>query len=101
GGGQPPRDRGGSGGGRPPRVKLASSDFEVAETERRSAAVVSLLVDLSYSMQLRGTWAAAKQTALALHSLVRSRSPQDAISVCGFSNHARELRESELAASGR
>jgi uncharacterized protein with von Willebrand factor type A (vWA) domain len=100
GGGQPLRDRG-SGGGRPPRpTQLASSDFEVAETERRSAAVVSLLVDLSYSMQLRGTWAAAKQTALALHALLRSRFPQDAIQVVGFSNYARELRETELAGLG-
>src|SRR6478735_5603363 len=87
-------------GGRPASgtaVKLAASDFEVAETERRSAAVVSLLVDLSYSMQLRGTWAAAKQTALALHALLRSRFPQDAIQVIGFSNYARELRETDLA----
>jgi len=90
-------------GGRPASgtaVKLAASDFEVAETERRSAAVVSLLVDLSYSMQLRGTWAAAKQTALALHALLRSRFPQDAIQVVGFSNYARELRETELAGLG-
>jgi uncharacterized protein with von Willebrand factor type A (vWA) domain len=98
GGGQPPRDRGGSWGGRPPR--LAARDFEVAETERRTAAVVSLLVDLSYSMQLRGTWAAAKQTALALHALLRSRFPQDAIQVVGFSNYARELRETDLAGLG-
>src|SRR5580693_4288562 len=68
-------------------VRLAARDFEVAETERRSAAVVSLLVDLSYSMQLRGTWAAAKQTALALHALLRSKFPQDAIQVVGFSNY--------------
>ena len=90
-------------GGRPASgtaVKLSASDFEVAETERRSAAVVSLLVDLSYSMQLRGTWAAAKQTALALHALLRSRFPQDAIQVIGFSNYARELRETELAGLG-
>ena len=98
GGRAAPRDRGGSWGGRPPR--LAASDFEVAETERRSAAVVSLLVDLSYSMQLRGTWAAAKQTALALHALLRSRFPQDAVQVVGFSNYARELRETELAGLG-
>ncbi|MBV9206880.1 MAG: hypothetical protein JO037_16150, partial [Actinobacteria bacterium] len=98
GDGESPRDRGGSWGGRPPR--LASQDFEVAETERRTAAVVSLLVDLSYSMQLRGTWAAAKQTALALHALLRSRYPQDAIQVVGFSNYARELHETELAGLG-
>ena len=82
------------------RIKLAARDFEVAETERRTTAVVSLLVDLSYSMQLRGTWAAAKQTALALHALLRSRFPQDAIQVVGFSNYARELRETDLAGLG-
>jgi uncharacterized protein with von Willebrand factor type A (vWA) domain len=86
---------------RPPRgIRLAPPDFEVAETERRTTAVVSLLVDLSYSMQLRGTWAAAKQTALALHALLRSRFPQDAIQVVGFSNYARELRETDLAGLG-
>jgi uncharacterized protein with von Willebrand factor type A (vWA) domain len=82
------------------RVKLAARDFEVAETERRTAAVVSLLVDLSYSMQLRGTWTAAKQTALALHALLRSRFPQDAVQVIGFSNYARELHETDLAGLG-
>ena len=87
-------------GGLDGRIKLSARDFEVAETERRTAAVVSLLVDLSYSMQLRGTWAAAKQTALALHALLRSRFPQDAVQVVGFSNYARELRETDLAELG-
>src|SRR5487761_1672263 len=82
------------------RVRLSASDFQVAETERRSAAAVCLLVDLSYSMALRGTWAAAKQTALALHALLRSKYPQDAIQVVGFSNYARELHETELAGLG-
>lgn len=82
---------------RAPRVRLSVGDFEVTETERRASAAVCLLVDLSYSMALRGTWGAAKQTALALHSLVRTRYPQDAIQVIGFSNYARELRETELA----
>ena len=70
------------------RVRLTAEDFRVAETERRSAAAVCLLVDLSYSMALRGTWAVAKQTALALHALLRSKYPQDAIQVVGFSNYA-------------
>jgi uncharacterized protein with von Willebrand factor type A (vWA) domain len=80
-----------------PRVRMNVADFEVGETERRATAAVCLLVDLSYSMELRGTWGAAKQTALALHALVRTRYPQDAIQVIGFSNYARELRETELA----
>jgi uncharacterized protein with von Willebrand factor type A (vWA) domain len=87
-------------GGHDGTVKLSARDFRVAETERRSSAAVCLLVDLSYSMALRGTWAAAKQTALALHALLRSKYPQDAIQVVGFSNYARELRETELAGLG-
>jgi uncharacterized protein with von Willebrand factor type A (vWA) domain len=81
-------------------VRLTAADFEVGETQRRAAAAVCLLIDLSYSMHLRGTWGAAKQTALALHALVRSRFPQDSIQVVGFSNYARELRETDLAALG-
>ncbi|MFC0861977.1 hypothetical protein ACFHYQ_06690 [Sphaerimonospora cavernae] len=84
-------------GGRSP-VTLSVDDFEVAETERRSAAAVCLLVDLSYSMALRGTWAAAKQTALALQALVAAKFPQDAVQIIGFSNYARVLRADELAA---
>jgi uncharacterized protein with von Willebrand factor type A (vWA) domain len=86
--------------GDPPRVRLSAEDFEVGETERRASAAVCLLVDLSYSMAIRGTWGAAKQTALALHALVRSRFPQDSIQVIGFSNYARELRETDLAGLG-
>ena len=95
------RDAAGTGLGEGlPLVRLSPDDFEVEETERRGAAAVCLLVDLSYSMALRGTWGVAKQTALALHALVRSRFPQDAIQVVGFSNYARELRETDLAGLG-
>ncbi len=78
-------------------VRLMVDDFEVVETERRTTAAVALLVDLSYSMALRGTWAIAKQTALALHSLVTTRYPQDAIEIIGFSNYARVITPTELA----
>ena len=86
--------------GRSGRVRLTAADFAVAETERRTAAAVSLLVDLSYSMHTRGAWGVAKQTALALHALLRSKYPQDAIQVVGFSNYAREIGETELAGLG-
>ncbi len=78
-------------------VRLAVEDFEVRETERRTSAAVCLLVDLSYSMVLNGTWAAAKQTALALETLVSTQFPQDALQVVGFSNYARPLRAHEVA----
>ncbi|GAA4374994.1 hypothetical protein AB0C69_23445 [Actinomadura sp. NPDC048032] len=88
---------GGNGARRPDGVRLSVDDFEVHETERRTGAAVCLLVDLSYSMVLRGTWAAAKQTTLALHSLVTSKFPQDAIQIIGFSNYARVLHPTEMA----
>jgi uncharacterized protein with von Willebrand factor type A (vWA) domain len=97
------RDRAGGGSGTAgtrTAVRLSVSDFEIGETERRASAAVCLLVDLSYSMALRGTWSAAKQTALALYSLVRTKFPQDSLQVIGFSNYARELRESDLAGLG-
>jgi len=78
-------------------VRLAVEDFEVQETERRSSAAVCLLVDLSYSMVLGGTWAAAKQTALALETLISTQFPQDALQVIGFSNYARRLGPGEVA----
>jgi uncharacterized protein with von Willebrand factor type A (vWA) domain len=77
-------------------IKLAVEDFEVVETERRSSAAVALLVDLSYSMALRGTWAAAKSTALALHTLATTKYPQDSVQVIGFSKYARVLEPAEL-----
>ncbi len=67
------------------------------ETERRTAAAVCLLIDLSYSMVLRDAWASAKATALALNSLISTRYPQDALQIIGFSALARNLRAGELA----
>ncbi|HVU60765.1 MAG TPA: hypothetical protein VHD58_03815 [Mycobacteriales bacterium] len=83
-----------SGPGSP--VRIAVEDFEVVETERRSGAAVALLIDLSYSMALRGTWPEAKSTALALHTLISTQYPQDAIEVIGFSRYARVLRPQDL-----
>ncbi len=72
-------------------VRFAAQDFEVVETERRSSAAIALLVDMSYSMELRGTWGEAKTTAMALHALVTSKYPQDSIEIIGFSDYARVL----------
>jgi uncharacterized protein with von Willebrand factor type A (vWA) domain len=78
-------------------VRLTVDDFEVVETERRTSAAVALLVDLSFSMELRGSWGTAKQTALALHALVTTKYPQDAIEVIGFSDYAQVLSPEKLA----
>ncbi|MBA3745085.1 hypothetical protein, partial [Sporichthya sp.] len=88
--------RGGApeGGG---RIALAVEDFEVAETERRGRAAVSVLIDMSYSMVLRDTWIQAKTTALALHTLVTGMYPSDAVQLIGFSRYAQEISATELA----
>jgi uncharacterized protein with von Willebrand factor type A (vWA) domain len=80
-------------------VNLEVSDFEVVETERRSSAAVALLVDLSWSMELRDYWGPMKQTALALSHLVATKFPQDALQIIGFGLSAMPLSQSELAAA--
>jgi uncharacterized protein with von Willebrand factor type A (vWA) domain len=77
-------------------LDLMADDFEVVETERRSSAAVALLVDMSYSMELRGTWGEAKTTALALHALISTKFPQDAIEIIGFSDYARVMTTGAL-----
>jgi len=86
-----------SGGTRPGPIRLQVDDFEVVETERRTTTAVALLVDLSFSMEINGVWGEAKQTALALHSLVTTKYPQDAIEIIGFSDYAQVLRPEQLA----
>jgi uncharacterized protein with von Willebrand factor type A (vWA) domain len=77
-------------------ITLHPDDFEVLETERRSSAAVALLVDMSFSMEMRGTWGEAKTTALALHALISTRFPQDSIQIIGFSDYARALTPTDL-----
>ncbi len=86
-----------SGAGTP--VRLEVDDFEVVETERRASAAVALLVDLSWSMELRDYWGPMKQTALALSHLVATRFPQDALQIIGFGLNASPLSQTELAAA--
>jgi uncharacterized protein with von Willebrand factor type A (vWA) domain len=78
------------------RIRLAPEDFEVVETERRSSAAIALLVDMSYSMELRGNWGEAKTTALALHALVSTKYPQDSIEIIGFADYARPMAPKDL-----
>jgi uncharacterized protein with von Willebrand factor type A (vWA) domain len=77
-------------------VRLSVDDFEVQETERRTSAAVCLLVDQSFSMVINDTWRDAKSTALALHALVTSKFPQDAVQVIGFANMARVVPPGSL-----
>ena len=75
---------------------LRTDDLRYAETEPTGAAAVCLLVDLSHSMTTRGLHEAATRTALALHTLVRTRRAEDRMLVIGFGDRAREMTPAEL-----
>ncbi len=79
-------------------VRLEIGDVEVTETEARTQAAVALLVDTSYSMALDGRWVPMKRTALALHTLIRSRFRGDALQLIGFGRHAQVRDIEELTA---
>jgi uncharacterized protein with von Willebrand factor type A (vWA) domain len=82
------------------RVTIEPDDFELVEAEQRTETATALLLDLSFSMPLRGHLVHAKKMALALHSLIEGRYPHDTLYLIGFSDYARRLRPEELAAPG-
>jgi uncharacterized protein with von Willebrand factor type A (vWA) domain len=88
------RRRAGGGGGRP----IVVDDIEVAETESRTQAAVALLVDTSFSMALDDRWVPMKRTALALHTLIRSRFRGDQLQLIGFGRHAEVMDIEQLTA---
>ncbi|CAM3950078.1 vWA domain-containing protein [Janibacter anophelis] len=77
---------------------ITSDDIEVAETEARTQAAVALLVDTSFSMAMDGRWVPMKRTALALHTLIRSRFRGDHLQLIGFGRHASVMEIEELTA---
>jgi uncharacterized protein with von Willebrand factor type A (vWA) domain len=82
------------------QVRLHPDDFEVVETETRPRTATALLLDLSFSMPLRGHWLPAKRMALALNALIQGKYPQDSLHLIGFSDYARKMRPEELAQEG-
>jgi uncharacterized protein with von Willebrand factor type A (vWA) domain len=81
-------------------LRIEPEDFELIEAESATITATALLLDLSFSMPLRGHWVSAKKMALALHSLIEGRYPQDHLYLIGFSDYARKLDLDELTASG-
>ncbi|MCW2748569.1 MAG: hypothetical protein JWP10_1711, partial [Nocardioidaceae bacterium] len=75
-------------------VRIEIGDVEVQETEARTQACVALLVDTSFSMAMDGRWVPMKRTALALHTLIKSRFRGDDLQLIGFGRHA-EVMEIE------
>jgi uncharacterized protein with von Willebrand factor type A (vWA) domain len=87
-------------GGPGARVRLEPDDLELLEAEQRTEAATALLLDLSFSMPLRGHDLHAKRMALALHALIEGRYPHDTLYLIGFSDYARQMQPRELAAAG-
>ena len=80
------------------KVTLSIDDVEVTETEARTQACVALLVDTSFSMAMDGRWVPMKRTALALHTLIRSRFRGDALQLITFGRYAQTMDIEELTA---
>ncbi len=79
-------------------VRLDIRDVEVTETEARTQAAVALLVDTSFSMAMDGRWVPMKRTALALHTLIRTRFRGDHLQLVGFGRHAEVMEIEQLTA---
>jgi uncharacterized protein with von Willebrand factor type A (vWA) domain len=81
-------------------VHLLPDDFELVDAEQRTEAATALLLDLSFSMPLRGHFVHAKRMALALHALIEGRYPHDRLYMIGFSDYARRMEPQDLTAAG-
>src|ERR687891_28009 len=80
-------------------VRLRPEDFELVEAEQRTETATALLLDLSFSMPLRGHFVHAKRMALALHALIEGRYPHDRLYMIGFSDYARRMEPQDLTAA--
>ncbi len=77
-------------------VRLHKDDFEVYRSETLTQTATVMMVDLSWSMALRGSFQAAKKVALALNNLITSQFNRDSLYIIGFSAYARELNAEQL-----
>ncbi len=77
-------------------VKLTTEDFEIYRSEMITQTATVLMVDLSWSMALRGSFQSAKKVAMALHNLISSAYPRDSLYVVGFSAYAKEIKAHDL-----
>ncbi len=77
-------------------VRLDKDDFEVWKSEQLTQTATVMMVDLSWSMALRGSFQAAKKVAMALQNLISSQFARDSLYIIGFSAYARELKADQL-----
>lgn len=77
---------------------LHEEDLAVHERENLTGCATVVLLDISHSMVLYGEdrITPAKEVALALLELIRTRYPKDALHVCVFGDDAAEIPPSQL-----
>ena len=77
---------------------LEEADLEVYETEHLASCATVLLLDISHSMILYGEdrITPAKQVALALAELIRTKFPKDYLALATFGDSAQTVSISEL-----
>ena len=77
-------------------LRLSADDFEIEQTEHLTRSSTVLMLDLSFSMEVRDYFLPAKKVAMALHSLMSTQFPRDYLGIVGFSRVARELTPKQL-----
>jgi uncharacterized protein with von Willebrand factor type A (vWA) domain len=82
------------GGGTP--IEIAEDDLVVYENEYQTSCATVVLLDMSGSMARYGKYGQAKQVALALQALVRSKYQGDFLQIVGFYTYASPLTERQL-----
>lgn len=77
---------------------LSEDDLEVYESEHQTGCATVLMVDISHSMVLYGEdrITPAKQVALALSELIRTKFPKDFLAVLTFGDKAELISMNEL-----
>ncbi|HZZ44063.1 MAG TPA: VWA domain-containing protein [Tepidisphaeraceae bacterium] len=78
------------------KIKFSERDLELHLHEGMTSCSTVVLLDLSGSMMRYGRYLSAKQVAMAMQALVRTRFPQDTIDFVGFYSGAARIAESKL-----
>lgn len=79
-----------------PLIRFSEHDFELHLHQGSASCSTVVLLDQSGSMMRYGRFLAAKNVALAMQALVRSRFPQDTFDIVGFYSGASPIPESLL-----
>ena len=78
------------------KIKFTEHDVELHLHEGTTSCSTVVLLDMSGSMMRYGRFLSAKKVAMAMHSLIRTRFPQDSIDFVGFYSGAAKIPEAAV-----